>query len=225
MSPRRHDLTSFAAFANGDIVDAANSSGADWADMVLPVEGFDYGIADQIMHRSLEAGADLMNLHMHAPIVAAAVSSARDIHGWWKGSVPLANLPFEIALGGAAKGGLAAANGLAGKGIGLLLFGPAGAVVGGGLGGVVSTLGAGRLRSAVDGLAAPEWEKDATTACDAFLDALEVVLAKKADILTGKLRTLEADHRAETRWIADRIADDRLFVLQGAGRVPHERLR
>lgn len=99
------------------------------------------------------------------------------------------------------------------------MFGPAGAVVGGGLGGVVSTLGAGRLRSAVDGLVAPEWEKDATTACDAFLDALEVALAKKADILTAKLIPLEADHRAQTRWIADRIADDRLFVLEGAGRV------
>jgi hypothetical protein len=66
---------------------------------------------------------------------------------------------------------------------------------------------------------APEWEKDATTACDAFLDALEVALAKKADILTGKLRTPKTDHRAETLWIADRIADDRLFVLEGAGRV------
>jgi hypothetical protein len=205
--------------ANGDIVEAATSSGADWADMVHAVEGFDYGITDQIMHRSLEAGADLMNVNLHVPIFAAAVSSARNIHGWWKGSVPLANLPFEIALGGAAKGGLAAAGGLAGKSIGLLLFGPAGAVVGGGVGGIVSTFGAGRLRSAVDGLVAPQWEKDATIACDAFLDSMEAALAKKAEILAGKLKMFEADHRDEMRWIADRIADDRLFVLEGAGRV------
>jgi hypothetical protein len=207
-------------YANFDLVEAAASSGADWADKVHAVEGFDYEITDRIMHRSLEAGADLMHVDEHVPVFAIAVSAARNIHGWWKGSVPLSNLPFEVAVGGAIKGGLAVAGGFVGKGLGLLLLGPAGAVVGGGLGGgLTSILGRGRVRAAVDGLVSPEWEKRAGAACDAFLDALDGALSRKAAILTRKLELLAADLRPEARWIADRIADDRLFVVEGAVRV------
>jgi hypothetical protein len=201
--------------ANADLVDQVSDSGADWADMVHYVEGYDYEVADHLLHQGLEAGSDLMNVHFHIPLFAAAVSSARNLHGWWKGSIPLSNLPFEIAVGGAVKGGLAVAGGLAGKGLGLLLFGPAGAVIGGGLGGVASVMGRGRVRSTIDGLVAPAWSKETALACDAFVKALTRALERKVSLLNRKLARLANDKREEARWVTDRIADDRLFVIEG----------
>lgn len=50
-------------------------------------------------------------------------------------------LPFEVALDGTSKGTFAVAGGSAGKGIGFLLFGPAGAIVFSGVGGAGAVLG------------------------------------------------------------------------------------
>jgi hypothetical protein len=205
--------------ANSELVDKVADSGADWAGMVHAVEGFDYEKADYLLDQGLEGGADLMNVHHHIPLFAAAVSSARNLHGWWKGSIPLSNLPFEIVLGSTVKGGLAVAGGFGGKFIGLLLFGPAGAVIGGGLAGVASVMGRGFVRSTIDDFVAPTWSKETSLACDAFIKALTRALKKKMSLLDSKLAKLENDHRAEAQWVAHRIADDRLFVIEGLCRV------
>ena len=127
----------------------------------------------------------------------------------------MSNLPFEIAVGGAVKGGFAVAGGLAGKGLGLILFGPAGAVVGGALGGVAAVMGRGRVRSTIDGLVAPAWSEETALVCDAFVKALTTALEKKASLLDGKLAQLAWDQRNEAWWVISRIADDRLFVVEG----------
>ena len=100
-------------------------------------------------------GAALNDLNV--PVFAVAVSAARNVHAWWKGSLSLQDLPFEVAVDGAVKGGLTAAGGFAGQSIGLLLFGPAGAVVFGALGGTGALFGSGWVRERFDKVLVAEW--------------------------------------------------------------------
>jgi hypothetical protein len=48
-------------------------------------------------------------------IYKARGSAAKNIHAWWKGALPLEDVPFEVVVDGAVKGGLAAAGGFAGS--------------------------------------------------------------------------------------------------------------
>jgi hypothetical protein len=91
-----------------------------------------------IGHGGDEALGDL-----NVPYFAMAVSSARNLHRVWRGRMPLSDLPFSLVLDATVKGGLSAVGALSGKALGLLAFGPAGALVLGGVGGVGALVGAG----------------------------------------------------------------------------------
>ena len=95
-------------YANSEILTAVQDSDASWADKVFGVEGFDYETTNDVLEQSLEAGADLMDLRI--PLFAVAVSAARNIHGWWKGSIPLKDIPLEVVVDGAVHGTLSAAE-------------------------------------------------------------------------------------------------------------------
>ena len=127
----------------------------EWADSISFIEGYDRETAETIMQQSLDAGAALDDLNV--PVFAVAVSAARNVHAWWQGSLSLQDLPFEVAVDGAVKGGLTAAGGFAGQSIGLLLFGPAGAVVFGALGGTGALFGSGWTRERLDRVLVADW--------------------------------------------------------------------
>ena len=111
-------------YVNAELADPIRESDYEWIDKVSFVEGYDRETAETIMQQGLDAGAALNDLNI--PVFAVAVSAARNVHAWWKGSLSLQDLPFEVAVDGAVKGGLTAAGGFAGQSLGLLFFGPAG---------------------------------------------------------------------------------------------------
>lgn len=128
------------AYENSEVVPAVQRFGAAWAEKVFTVEGYDFETTNEIMEKSLAAGADLADLDV--PIFAVAASAASNLHGWWKGSVPLHHLPWEIIIDGSVHGGLSIAGGFTGAALGGLVFGPAGAVVFGRVGGIAALFGA-----------------------------------------------------------------------------------
>ena len=137
-------------YVNSEVIPAVQRSGVPWAGRVFTVEGYDYEITNQVMEESVAAGADLTDLD--APIFAVAASAARNQHGWWNGSFPLRHLPWEIIIDGSASGGLSVAGGFTGAALGGLVFGPAGAVVVGGVGGIAALFGAGFARRTLRGI-------------------------------------------------------------------------
>ena len=114
-------------YVNSEVLPAVRTSDEVWADRVFGVEGFDYETTSQVLQESLAAGADLTDLNV--PLFAVAASAARNLHGWWKGAVPLSDIPSEIIIDGAVHGGLSVAGGFTGSALGGLVFGPAGAVI------------------------------------------------------------------------------------------------
>ncbi|WP_374629718.1 hypothetical protein [Pannonibacter indicus] len=193
-------------FANSELAEAVIESGAAWANKVFYVDGFDRGIADLIMHTSLEAGETLGDLNV--PYFAMAVSTARNLHRVWRGRMPLSDLPFSVVMEASVKGGLAAAGGLSGKALGLLAFGPAGALVLGGAGGAAALVGAGWAQLQLTRALSSEWLADLDVSTDRFRKALSVAIHLKIKLLCGKKQLL-ADKKADLgSWLDLRFADD-----------------
>ena len=157
-------------FANGELAEAVVATAEGWTNKVFYVEGFDRETTDFIMQTALDAGASLGE--MDVPYFAVAVSTAKNLFGWWQGRIPLADLPFSVVLDGAVKGGLAAAGGISGNVLGLLLFGPAGALIFGSVGGAGAILGSHWTRQQVTRLISGDWLRSLDETTDRLHSAL-----------------------------------------------------
>jgi hypothetical protein len=203
-----------AVIANAELAADVAASGAAWAAQVYFLDGFDLDTAVHLLRESLATGAEIVDLDV--PYFAVAVSAAKQVHGWWKSQASLADLPFEIAVDGALKGSLAIAGGLSGQALGLLIFGPAGAVVFGGSGGVLALFGAGSARQALDKGLHPEWFDRLSHASLQFIHALRRAIAAKTQQLDTKLDMLGGVERDDVAWVRARMLDDKIFLAEAA---------
>jgi hypothetical protein len=197
-------------YANSELAEAVIDSGAEWSKLVFYVDGFDREIADLIMTTSLEAGEALGDLNV--PYFAMAVSSARNLHRVWHGRMPLSDLPFSLVLDASVKGGLAAVGTLSGKALGLLAFGPAGALVLGGVGGVGALVGAGWTREQATRLLSSEWLSELDTSTEQFRVAVLKAVRAKVAMLKEKQASVPNNVPEINDWINARFADDILFL-------------
>ena len=193
-------------FANRELAESVADTGENWADKVFYVEGFDREITDFIMQAALDAGASLGDVDV--PYFAVAVSTAKNLIGWWKGRIPLADLPFSVVLDGAVKGGLAAAGGFSGKVLGLLLFGPAGALIFGGIGGTAAILGSHWTRQQAIRLISGEWLQSLDDATNRLHRALTSEMQAKIELLMEKRSQIVDQGHEQGAWFVARVSDD-----------------
>jgi hypothetical protein len=193
-------------FANRELAEAVVTAAEGWADKVFYVEGFDRETTDFIMQTALAAGASLGE--MDVPYFAVAVSTAKNLFGWWQGRIPLADLPFWVVLDGAVKGGLAAAGGISGNVLGLLLFGPAGALVFGNVGGVGAILGSPWTRQQVTRLISDNWLKSLDETTDRLHSALIKANQAKIRLLMEKRTRIAEQEYEQEAWFLARVSDD-----------------
>ena len=197
-------------YLNSEALPAIQESGKPWSENVFGVEGFDYEHTDNILEDSLEAGIDLMDVQI--PLFAIAVSAARNSHGWWKGTVPLRDLPLEVVVDGTIHGALAIAGGFTAGAMGTLLFGPAGAVIFGGVGQATGVLGHSPLRRKIDDLRASEWKNKVFDCCDAFGAELDEAMQAKILRVRSKASQVMASNLEMDAWIRLKF-DDRAACI------------
>ncbi|MDE0532819.1 MAG: hypothetical protein OXI01_15430 [Albidovulum sp.] len=207
-------------YVNAELADRIRESDYAWADRVSFVEGYDRETAETIMRQSIDAAAALDDLNV--PVFAVAVSAARNVHAWWQGSQSLQDLPFEVAIDGAIKGGLTAAGGFAGQSIGLLLFGPAGAVVFGALGGTGALFGSELARERLDRVLVADWVQGLDEPTEDFRVALKVALHRKLDILREKVVRLGTADGELVPWIRLRMQDNAVAIAEGIAELEFE---
>lgn len=199
-------------YANSELAEAVMASGAVWAHKVFYIDGFDREIADLIMRTALDAGEKLGDLHV--PYFAIAVSSARNLYRVWKGRMPLSDLPFSVVMDGSIKGGLSTIGGLSGKALGLLAFGPAGALVLGGVGGVAALLGGGWAREQTSRILSSEWLGQLDLVTDRFRKALISAIDVKVALLEAKRSQVALSDGDLQSWLDGRFADDMVSLLE-----------
>ncbi len=208
-------------FANAELADEVAATNAEWVDRVFFVEGFERETTIDIVQRSLDAGVDLVGLDV--PVFAVAVSAARNLHGWWKGRIPLSELPTEVALDGAFYGSVSAGGTLTGQTLGLLIFGPAGAVVFSGVGGVASLLLVRSARRTFDDWCDPAYRTAVGEATTQLLEALDRAVDRKRQELGWKLAVIIEPLSAEQAWLRDRLLDDEVFLAETVAAVEEVR--
>lgn len=193
-------------YANAELAEAVIDSGEEWAKLVFYVDGFDREIADLVMTTSMEAGEALGD--MNVPFFAMAVSSARNLHRVWRGRMPLSDLPFSVVMDASVKGGLSAIGALSGKAIGLVAFGPAGALVLSGVGGVSALVGAGWTSEQATRLLSSDWLSDLDASTERFRAALLAVVQTKVAMLEAKKSGVPGTLSEINDWIDARFGDD-----------------
>lgn len=208
-------------YVNGELMPAVESSAPPWADQVFAVEGFDYSVTERILQESLHAGSSLRDLDI--PVFAIAVSASRHVFSWWKGSIPLKDVPFEVAVDGAVHGSMAVAGGFTGTAVGLLLFGPAGGVIFSGAGQLAGVLGAGKVRDKFDDLRAKEWMESVGEAAERFRAALYSAMQSKRDRLLNKAGRLTASDSGLQAWMRLKFHDRALGVAECMAELRYRR--
>lgn len=178
-------------FVNSEVADILAEKSPDWSDLVFYVGGYTHERASGLLTQAIEAGKELDDYDILSSV--AVVSAVRNAWDWQKGNQTFQSATFNIALDSLSKGGMAIAGGFAGTGLGLLLFGPAGAYI---LGGISSVFGATQgnvLTSQLDRFLDPEREETLFKLSNELLDVCNVELNKKIFLLDQKISVLSDD--------------------------------
>ena len=196
--------------ANVDLARMAEDSKADWAHLVTTVDGFELDYVQSILDRSLEAAQNLGENVV--PVYAMIVGGARAATKAWNGEIPVEDLPAWLVFDLSIRGGLATAGQAGGAFVGLLVIGPAGALILGPVMGVAALFGTGALHAALDRAIRSDWHDEVSQAADKLRQALLTALkhqvqhlVSRHDRLSHAARGIPADLQL---WLGSRSAED-----------------
>ena len=188
-------------------------------DKVFFVDGVSNELVDHVTRESLEAGADLL---APAPIqLAGAVTLARGLIAYRKDQMTGRQVVEQVLLDGMVRVGLFGAGGVVGAGVGMMVFGPAGAWVFGAGAPVLAQMQTSRVTSWITrhakGRAYPDWENLVHARLDRLRQILLDALAKKRSQLRDKMDPTSANEA--TIYLNWRLADDERFILENVARL------
>ncbi|MBS8270434.1 hypothetical protein DYI26_17125 [Halomonas litopenaei] len=220
----------YPVIANAEL---ASQIPEEWADNVFFIEGLSNEVVNQVTRDSLGAGVELLNPSVIS--LAGTISVARGLIAYRRGQLTGKQAVEQVLFDGMVRTGLAAGGSVAGASLGMLLFGPAGALVFGSGSPALAQMTAPQLTEQLRRIKAKahrEWELQAHRDLDALQQRVVKALADKQTQLNQKLGCLP-DSR-EGGYLAWRLEDDhafcgeclqRLSLLAGSGRLyPEQRL-
>lgn len=190
--------------------------GEPWAPMVTTVSGFDLDHVQSLVDRSLEAAAGLADVPV--PLYATIIGGARAAHKAWTGQIPVEDLPAWLVIDLSVRGGLASAGQAGGAILGLVVLGPAGALILGPVAGVAALLGTGRAHDLLDRGIRSEWRAEVLEAARDLHTALLTAADRQITALTLRLERLRTagsalPHELFT-WLKARMADDLITAIE-----------
>ncbi len=144
--------------ANGELADLASDLDPEFAQLVTSFQGFDISTVEDILDRSLAGAAGLADIDV--PLFAMVVGAGRGAYRAWQGEIPVEDLQVSLVIDLATRGTIAAGGKLTGGAVGLLVIGPAGAVILAPLVGVVALLGVNTAKTKIDRMMRHDWQRD-----------------------------------------------------------------
>jgi hypothetical protein len=188
--------------ANSEVAEAIADKMPEWGNMVFFIEGYTYEFTDGLVTSSLKAGSEIGDYEL-IPIIAT-MSIIKNTHGWWVGQQSLHDASFNVALESIAKGAMAVAGDFVGKGIGGLMFGPAGAYVFGGVLAVAATIESHWISERVDTALDPGRDRDLVQAAKRLLENCIGHLEAKIIGIESKIKSFPDNRISEAmkfKWL------------------------
>lgn len=141
--------------ADQALTEAAWKSGADWADSVTTVPGFDLkaieaDIAATLGHAANLADPDILEFALSVGVIRGGLQV-------WRGAIPTSELPAWLVIDGAARGALGFVGAKGGAMVGLVALGPAGALILGPVAACAALMGTGFARDNATRLLMHNW--------------------------------------------------------------------
>jgi len=209
----------FPILANAEVADllakaAEQGTTPEWADQVHFVEGYSQQAVQDLTEQTLDAGD--ATLHPHVPVFAVTLGAIRQWSRFNRGLVSGSQAVQEVLINGTVSAGLAVAGNYAGVAIGLMVFGPAGALV---LGSALPILsrtqvtGVKKLaHAATKGAAYERWRDEALASLGTLIARLEAGLKNKIKRLKARTNNQEPSFLGDyLRW---RVKEDVLFLRE-----------
>lgn len=208
--------------ADNDLAAQAQDLGEPWAPMVTTTSGFDLDHVQSLVDQSLQAATELAEVPV--PIYAMLIGGARAAHKAWTGQIPIEDLPAWLVIDLTIRGGLAGAGQAGGAILGLLVLGPAGALILGPVAGVAALLSTGRAHDLLDRGIRSEWRAEVLETARDLHKALLKAVERQVTALTLRLERLRSVNDALPHllfaWLEARMADDLIAAIETRDQMP-----
>jgi hypothetical protein len=180
------------------------------ADRVYFVSGYSDETVTHLTSESLEAGAEMFDPDV--PVFALGVSVYRYTMQYRNGRIGLSQAAEQVIAEGTTRASLAVAGGFLGKTVGLLVFGPAGALV---LGGSLPVLAQAQHRTVtglcknLGGIRYRHWRDRTEEAMERLASKLKEALASKIELVQRRRQSVSRDgffaRFVKARWVDDSV--------------------
>lgn len=191
----------------------------EWAGQVHFVEGYSQAGVQQIQDATMEAGG--ATLHPQIPTLAMMLAAIHQWQRFGRGEVSGSQAIQDALINGSITAGLAMTGNVAGVAIGLLVFGPAGALV---LGSALPILGrtqTERVRTRIESMARgrfhQEWEATAREKLERLASVLIVALQAKQGMLGRRVPNQAS--KLVTEYLEWRFDDEGRFLQEAVLRL------
>mgnify|MGYP003681891998 CR=1 FL=1 len=184
------DKYDYPVIANSELASSIDHLPVELAEKVFFIEGFSDRLVTQLTSDSIHTGVDLLNPNI--PTFALGLSACRQFFKYKKGEIS-GDQAIEMAiLEGSTRVGLAIGGGYIGTGIGLLFYGPAGALILSNLLPVISQLASPIVLDQFKDQKFKAWEQKATLKINASIDQLLNSLQNKIYKIQRKVTELSS---------------------------------
>lgn len=195
---------------------AALAEGMPWAHLVSTLDGFERESVQAIVDRSMDAAQSLGESAL--PTYALLVGGFRGARKAWRGEIPVEDLPAWLVIDLSLRGALAGLGQTGGAAMGLVLIGPAGALILGPVLGVAALLGTKRLHDAADRALRTEWQREVVAAAERLRAEIKRACERRIERLMTrqqKVRVAGSELPADLRtWLERRLMDDVLSAIE-----------
>ena len=213
----------YPVIANAELADElAARSGDDlpqWTDQIHFVEGYSNEVVEHVTRSSVEAGDGI--LHPNVPLFTLVLSGIRNVQRLNRDEITGTQAFQEVLLDGGTRAGLAVAGNYVGVGVGLLVFGPAGALVLGAVMPILSQRQSARFKGKLDGWIQDDtyryWAGDAKAALFRLAERADDAILKKASLIRS--RHPAESHAIVARYLQWRIDDELIFLSEARCRL------
>lgn len=178
----------YPVIANSELASRIDLLPDELAEKVFFIEGFSDRLVTQLTYESVHTGVDLLNPNI--PTFALGLSACRQYFRYKKGEISGEQAIEMALLEGGTRAGLAIGGGYIGTGVGLLFYGPAGALILSNLLPVISQLASPILIERLKDKKFKQWERTAKLKIDTAIDLLLQALENKTSKIQKKVTNL-----------------------------------
>lgn len=202
--------------ANAELAQEAWERGEDWADLVSTVAGFDLAgieadISEALGHAASVLDPGVVELALGLGVLRGGIEA-------WRGKIPLADLPVWMAMNAGAKGVLAFTGGHVGWLAGLVVAGPAGAVIFGPAVACAALIGATPIQGAATRILLRDWHAELITLAAELHAELRMATENRIRELGKRSDTVRARTAGDTSefgpWLNRRSDDDLVAAIE-----------